>query len=145
MSINKLVEQHTEYMDSMTTIISKQQGTIDKFIGDGIMYSTTIFHLLNRIRAFWNAPEYVENHFKKACVAACECQKRLWLIREEWKKKGSTHFSSCDNLMQCRYTILCQDWCSQWRMLCRQHGKSLINSSPFSTMCRAQLIGSTTL
>jgi adenylate cyclase len=37
--------------------VVEQQGTIDKFIGDSIM-------------AFWNAPVDVEDHARKACVAA---------------------------------------------------------------------------
>ena len=51
-----LIEFLNEYMDPMTDIIIKEQGTVDKFIGDAIM-------------AYWNAPGDVENHADKALIA----------------------------------------------------------------------------
>jgi len=54
-----LIEFLNEYMDPMTEIIMKHEGTIDKFIGDAIM-------------AYWNAPLDVENHPDKAVTATME-------------------------------------------------------------------------
>jgi len=54
-----LIEFLNEYMDPMTEIIMKYEGTVDKFIGDAIM-------------AYWNAPVDVENHVDKAVVATME-------------------------------------------------------------------------
>ena len=51
-----LIEFLNEYMDPMTDIIIKEQGTVDKFIGDAIM-------------AYWNAPGDVLNHADKALRA----------------------------------------------------------------------------
>ena len=51
-----LIEFLNEYMDPMTDIIIKEQGTVDKFIGDAIM-------------AYWNAPGEVANHADKALRA----------------------------------------------------------------------------
>jgi adenylate cyclase len=54
-----LIEFLNEYMDPMTEIIMKYEGTVDKFIGDAIM-------------AYWNAPVDVENHATKAVYATLE-------------------------------------------------------------------------
>ena len=54
-----LIEFLNEYMDPMTEIIMKHEGTVDKFIGDAIM-------------AYWNAPIDVENHADRAVVATME-------------------------------------------------------------------------
>jgi len=51
-----LIEFMNEYMDPMTDIIIKEQGTVDKFIGDAIM-------------AYWNAPGHVPDHADKALIA----------------------------------------------------------------------------
>ena len=54
-----LIRLMNAYMDPMTDIIIKTDGTVDKFIGDAIM-------------AYWNAPLHVENHADKAVCAALE-------------------------------------------------------------------------
>ena len=54
-----LIQFLNEYMDEMTNIIMKYEGTVDKFIGDAIM-------------AYWNAPAEVENHVEKAVDATLE-------------------------------------------------------------------------
>ena len=54
-----LIEFLNEYMDPMTDIIIKEQGTVDKFIGDAIM-------------AYWNAPGDVKRHADKALNATLQ-------------------------------------------------------------------------
>lgn len=61
-----LIEFMNEYMDPMTDIIIKEQGTVDKFIGDAIM-------------AYWNAPGDVPNHADKAVIATL---KQLHALKE---------------------------------------------------------------
>ncbi|MFK2822033.1 CHASE2 domain-containing protein [Arcobacter sp. YIC-80] len=56
---NKLISYLNEYMDPMSNIIIKYQGTIDKYIGDAIM-------------AYWNAPADVDDHADKAVLASIE-------------------------------------------------------------------------
>ncbi|MDH4395384.1 MAG: adenylate/guanylate cyclase domain-containing protein [Limnobacter sp.] len=51
------VEVLTEYFNTMTAIIHKYKGTVDKFIGDAIM-------------AFWGAPLPDDNHAENAVLAA---------------------------------------------------------------------------
>ncbi|RXI25039.1 CHASE2 domain-containing protein [Aliarcobacter trophiarum] len=55
----ELIEYLNTYMEPMSSIIIKNQGTIDKFIGDAIM-------------AYWNAPIDVENHADVAVKASLE-------------------------------------------------------------------------
>lgn len=58
-SAKDLISYINEYMEPMSNIIVKYQGTIDKYIGDAIM-------------AYWNAPGNVENHADKAVIASLE-------------------------------------------------------------------------
>ena len=58
-SAKNLITFLNEYMDPMTEIIIKEQGTVDKFIGDAIM-------------AYWNAPHDVPDHPDRAVVATME-------------------------------------------------------------------------
>lgn len=58
-SAKALIQYLNEYMEPMSNIITKYEGTIDKYIGDAIM-------------AYWNAPANVENHPDKAVKASLE-------------------------------------------------------------------------
>jgi len=68
-SPKKLIEMLNTYMTPMTDIIMKQQGTIDKFIGDAIM-------------AYWNAPVPVNNHADKAVTSAIKQVEALQQINK---------------------------------------------------------------
>ena len=70
-----LVELLNEYLEEMTTIVLKYEGTLDKYIGDAIM-------------AFWGAPIPQKDHALRACLAALEMQVRLGELRKKWKKEG---------------------------------------------------------
>ena len=61
---DELVHFLGEYLDDMSTIIAGERGTVDKYLGDGIM-------------AFWGAPVPLADHAARACVAALRCQRRL--------------------------------------------------------------------
>ena len=64
MEPDRLVEAVGRYLELMTGTITRHGGTVDKFIGDGIM-------------AFFNAPEELPGHPRKACLAALEAQRLL--------------------------------------------------------------------
>jgi adenylate cyclase len=65
---NDLVRRLGAYLSEMATTIGREGGTVDKFIGDGVM-------------AFWNAPEEQPDHAVRAVRAAMSCQKRLADLR----------------------------------------------------------------
>ena len=54
-----LIQYLNQYMEPMSNIITKYEGTIDKYIGDAIM-------------AYWNAPADVKDHADKAVQASLE-------------------------------------------------------------------------
>ena len=62
-------------ISSVLGIVSRsvhaEQGTIDKFIGDGVM-------------AFWGAPAALEDHAYHACVAALRIHKTLDELNAQW-------------------------------------------------------------
>ncbi len=70
-----LVELLNEYLDEMTGIVLKHEGTLDKYEGDAIM-------------AFWGAPIAQKDHALRTCLASLEMQKRLAVLRPNWKKQG---------------------------------------------------------
>jgi adenylate cyclase len=61
---DRLVDAVGAYLELMTGTITRHGGTVDKFIGDGIM-------------AFFNAPEALPDHPRQACLAALEGQRLL--------------------------------------------------------------------
>jgi adenylate cyclase len=71
----------SEYFDELTRILSEHQGTVDKYIGDGIM-------------AFWGAPLPDDGHASRACQAALRCQERVRALNREWAAAGKPVFST---------------------------------------------------
>lgn len=63
-----------EYFTPMTRVITKNNGTLDKFIGDGIM-------------AFWNAPLDIAGHERWAFDSAVGMLSQLGNLNIEFKKK----------------------------------------------------------
>ncbi|HTG53068.1 MAG TPA: adenylate/guanylate cyclase domain-containing protein, partial [Candidatus Tectomicrobia bacterium] len=73
---NELARALGRYLEVMARIIQQETGgTIDKFIGDAIM-------------TFWNAPEPVPDHARKACLAALRCREagRALSKSPDWQK-----------------------------------------------------------
>lgn len=64
-----------DYFGAMSAAIRAQRGTIDKFIGDGVM-------------AFWGAPSHEEDHPALACRAALDCQAAMEDLRADWTERG---------------------------------------------------------
>src|SRR5207247_5013948 len=65
----------TEYLDAMTEVIFRHDGTVDKFVGDAVM-------------AFWNAPLDDAAHDRKACEAALDMQAALAALGDRWVAEG---------------------------------------------------------
>ncbi|MEW6453347.1 MAG: adenylate/guanylate cyclase domain-containing protein [Pseudomonadota bacterium] len=75
----KLVEATGRYFEAMTKSIANHEGTVDKFMGDGIL-------------AFFNAPLDVADHPRKACLAALEAQRHLAVQARDAAAKGEPVF-----------------------------------------------------
>jgi adenylate cyclase len=71
----QLVLLLNDYLEEMTKIIFKYEGTLDKYEGDAVM-------------AFWGAPIRQDDHALRTCLAALEMQKRLEVLRPRWVKEG---------------------------------------------------------
>ncbi len=65
----------TEYLSTMTAVVFKHGGTVDKFIGDAVM-------------AFWNAPLDDPDHALHACESALEMQAELRRLSDKWETEG---------------------------------------------------------
>ena len=75
-SPEELVALLNEYLESMTKIIFSNEGTLDKYQGDGIM-------------AFWNAPIYEDDHAYLCCCAALESVDHLEnVLKPKWSSEG---------------------------------------------------------
>jgi adenylate cyclase len=74
-----LMRQTSRYFTVLTEVILEQGGTIDKFIGDGVM-------------AFWNAPNPQADHCDRACRAALLARKANARINGEFEAEGLPPF-----------------------------------------------------
>ncbi len=74
-----LVHLINEYLTEMTSIIIKDDGLVDKYMGDAIM-------------AFWGAPLDQPDHPKMACSSSLEMLDKLEELKEKWKKEGLPSF-----------------------------------------------------
>ncbi len=61
------------FLSSMTDVLTRSGGTLDKYVGDAII-------------AFWNAPVPVRDHPLLAVRAAIECQRRLQELRPDLER-----------------------------------------------------------
>lgn len=72
---DRLLEQISGYLQTVCQAIAEESGTVDKFIGDGVM-------------AFWGAPEPREDHAIRGCVAALRASRRMARLNETWADTG---------------------------------------------------------
>jgi adenylate cyclase len=79
--VETVMELLSEYFPIISKIILDSRGTIDKYIGDGVM-------------AFWGAPEDLPDHALRACSAALQSQQALSAFHQKWMAKGIPEFST---------------------------------------------------
>ncbi len=75
LSPEELVTLLNEYLDIMSGIIFKNDGTVDKYEGDAVM-------------AFWGAPLPQSDHALRACMAALQMQEALEDLNRTWHTLG---------------------------------------------------------
>src|SRR4030081_1996658 len=62
-------------LEEVSAAISQEGGTVDKFIGDGVM-------------AFWNAPVGRPDHVLGGCKAALRAARRMERVNDTWEAEG---------------------------------------------------------
>jgi adenylate cyclase len=71
----EVVAMLNEYMNAMTDVIFRWDGTLDKFVGDAIM-------------VFWGAPLDQPHHAELAIRCALHMRKRLAQLQDQWRAEG---------------------------------------------------------
>ncbi len=75
MAPNDLLAQLSRYFEVVSQAIAEEHGTVDKFIGDGIM-------------AFWGAPAHRDDDVLRACCGAVRATRRMQQLNTEWSAQG---------------------------------------------------------
>jgi adenylate cyclase len=70
----ELMTRVSAYLEIVTKAVNDEAGTIDKFIGDGVM-------------AFWGAPALLEDHAWRACLAALRIRQGMDALNEHWRSQ----------------------------------------------------------
>lgn len=81
LSPQETVAELADYFDLMTKAITQRDGTVDKFMGDGIL-------------AFFNAPQTVTDHPIQACYSALEAQQQLSALRNAHRAENRAEFTA---------------------------------------------------
>lgn len=68
----ELMQYLSEYFQVITKVIIDAYGTVDKYVGDGVM-------------AFWGAPLDDDNHALHACQAVLQAQQDLYKLNLKWR------------------------------------------------------------
>jgi adenylate cyclase len=74
-----VVARLNEYFAAMVQLIHQHDGTVDKFIGDGIM-------------AYWGAPLPQPDHAKRAVACALAMKAAMAQLAAQWEKEGVEPF-----------------------------------------------------
>jgi class 3 adenylate cyclase/ABC-type nitrate/sulfonate/bicarbonate transport system substrate-binding protein len=75
MAPNELLDQMSVYFEQVSQAISQEEGTVDKFIGDGVM-------------AFWGAPVARPDHARRGCAGAMRAARRMERTNDAWEAEG---------------------------------------------------------
>lgn len=79
------VEMLNDYFTDVVDELIAEEGTLDKFMGDGLM-------------AFWNAPKAQPDHALKAIRAALRMQERVSRLIERWKREDRAFVKAVPDL-----------------------------------------------
>ncbi len=76
----EVVSRLNQYLGAMVQVIEQHDGTIDKFIGDGIM-------------AYWGAPLAQPDHARLAIDCIKDINERMKVLRAQWQAEGLEAFT----------------------------------------------------
>ena len=71
----ELLLRVSAYLSVVTKAVNEEAGTIDKFIGDGVM-------------AFWGAPALLDDHAARACFSALRIRRGMEELNARWEEEG---------------------------------------------------------
>jgi class 3 adenylate cyclase len=71
----KLIDRMSTYFEEISGAVTQEGGTVDKFIGDGVM-------------AFWGAPDHRADHVLRACAGALRAARRIETLSDGWSRQG---------------------------------------------------------
>ncbi len=71
----ELLLRVSAYLEVVTKAVNEEHGTIDKFIGDGVM-------------AFWGAPSLLDDHALRACCSALRIRRAMTALNARWEAEG---------------------------------------------------------
>ncbi|WP_020694110.1 adenylate/guanylate cyclase domain-containing protein [Reyranella massiliensis] len=71
----ELLLRVSAYLEVVTKAVNEEHGTIDKFIGDGVM-------------AFWGAPALLDDHALRACYSALRIRQAMAALNARWEAEG---------------------------------------------------------
>jgi adenylate cyclase len=74
-----VVQRLSEYLTAMVDVILKNNGTLDKFVGDEIM-------------AIYGAPYYFSDHAQRACETALDMVSALRKLQKNWSEHELEYF-----------------------------------------------------
>src|SRR5262249_24022539 len=70
----ELLLRVSAHLEVLTKAVNEEHGTIDKFVGDGVM-------------AFWGAPALLEDHAWRACLAALRIRQGTDALNARWQRE----------------------------------------------------------
>jgi adenylate cyclase len=82
-----LMHMLTIYMDSITDIIIKKKGTLDKYTIP-LFWQLSLRYIGDSIMAFWNAPDPVHDFVYLSCLAAQEITQNVEKLSKQLKSLG---------------------------------------------------------
>lgn len=129
-----LVELLGGYLDDVTTVIAEHDGTVDKFLGDGVM-------------AFWGAPAELPDHAARACEAAVRIQRRLATRTPRLHTRiglatGEVVVGNIGSHARMNYTVMgdCVNLAARLEGLNKQYGTTVLVSEATRTAAGARVI-----
>ncbi|MEQ8510669.1 MAG: adenylate/guanylate cyclase domain-containing protein [Rhodospirillaceae bacterium] len=77
MTPENLMISMSEYFEELVSLVIKEEGTVDKFVGDAIF-------------AYWNAPLPISRYEYRACLTALICRVASQDMSDRWQAQGRT-------------------------------------------------------